>query len=292
MRRFFYFLMMVLPVFVLACSPVDDGGNGGNGGNGDEEKRAKTVARGTEVKPVRAAFYDEGDFMTTLYLTPGDIDYALELEDATWFFGINLSNDLLDGKSHSLESLDESSQFAFCMIDNFYTDKSFTIAVGRMGDATGHFTISKGENYNYDVKLEITVAGTLYKADFVGEFISVEVAPEVKTNYFLCNGTEYEITEATLNKKEEVWGVAFANSSRQSLILKAPARFFENGGIYGFSQSADFVVIYDGRTYSKANGDNGTLELAYNASDNTLTLDFFNNNNLQFNFTGVAAVEE
>lgn len=289
MRKFFYLLMMALPMFVLACKPVDDGGNGGNG---DKEERPNTVARGTEVKPVRATFYDEGDYETTLYLTTGDIDYALELEDVTWFLGINLSNDLLDGKSHSLESLDESSQFTFCMIDNFFTDKSVAIAVGRMGDATGSFTISKGENYNYDVKFEITVAGTLYKADFLGEFISVEVAPEVKTNYFLCNGTEYEITEAALNKKEEVWGVAFANSSHQSLTLKAPARFFENGGIYGFSQSADFVVIYDGRTYSKSNGDSGTLEVSYSASDNALTLDFFNNDNLKFNFTGVAVVEE
>ncbi|MBR4849935.1 MAG: hypothetical protein IKV09_03295 [Alistipes sp.] len=291
MRRFFHFLMMALSMFVLACTPADNGGNGGNGGNGDEEKRANTVTRDSEVKPVRAAFYDEGDFMTTLYLTPGDIDYALELEDATWFLGINLSNDLLDGKSHSLESLGESSQFIFGMTDNFHTDKSFAISIGRMGDATGFFAIGKDENHSYDVKLEITVDGILYKADFVGEFTSVDVAPEVKTNYFICNGTEYEITEATLSKQDEaVWGVAFANSSRQALILKAPARFFENGGIYGFSQSADFVVIYDGRTYSKANGDNGTLELAYNASDNTLTLDFFNNNNLQFNFTG--AVEE
>ena len=64
--------------------------------------------------------------------------------------------------------------------------------------------------------------------------------------------------------------------------------FFNSGdGGRGFSQSKDFTVEYKGVVYSKANGYSGTMISAYDETTQNLVLDFFNNSEVKFNYTGV-----
>lgn len=247
-----------------------------------------TIARGGEVKPLRAAFYDEGDYSTTLYFTPAGLEYFDELKNASWYIYLGVSNRLIDGKAHSLADMDGTSSFEFGVIDNVSSSKTIEIMAGYLRGATGEFTIAKTDAATYTANINITLLGVQYVVSFDGECVSVLDKPEIKTNYFNYKGTEYKISNAALANGSSVWFVYLDNSSNEPIVLCAPESFFTSGGIFGFSQSADFTVSYGDRTYSKANGDNGTLEVSFDASNNEMSLHFFNNADIEFRFDGVA----
>jgi len=250
-----------------------------------------TISRGDEYKPLRAAFYDEGDYSTTLYFTPAGAEYYGELEDVSWYMYIGVSNLLLDGKSHSLAELDGTSSFEFGIIDNVMSSKTIEIMAGYLRGATGEFTISKTAAATYKADINITIQGVTYRASFEDECISVDYAPEKPTNFFTFKGAEYTALSATLTQGAEVWSVEIATSSGKNVVLNAPKAFFNSGnGGRGFSQSADFTVEYDGTVYSKANGYSGTIISAYDEATQHLALDFFNNSDVKFNYTGTVEV--
>lgn len=249
------------------------------------------IARGSEEKPLRAAFYDEGDYSTTLYFTPAGAEYYGELENVSWYMYIGMSNLLLDGESHSLAELDGTSSFEFGIIDNVSSSKTIEIMAGYLRGATGEFTISKTAAATYKADINITIQGVTYTASFEGECISVDYAPEKPTNFFTFKGTDYTALSATLTQGAEVWSVEIATSSGKNVVLNAPKAFFNSGdGGRGFSQSADFTVEYGGTVYSKANGYSGTIISAYDEATQHLALDFFNNSDVRFNYTGTVEV--
>ncbi|MBR6656167.1 MAG: hypothetical protein IKL20_06155 [Alistipes sp.] len=250
------------------------------------------ISRGDEYKPLRAAFYDEGDYSTTLYFTPAGAEYYGELEDVSWYMYIGVSNLLLDGKTHSLAELGGTSSFEFGVIDNVSDMKSTEIMAGFLRGATGEFTILKTAAATYKADINITIQGVTYTASFEDECISVDYAPEKPTNFFTYKGTDYTVLSATLTQGAEVWSVEIATSSGKNVVLNAPKAFFNSGdGGRGFSQSADFTVEYDGTVYSKANGYSGTIISAYDEATQHLALDFFNNSDVKFNYTGTVEVK-
>ena len=250
------------------------------------------IARGGEVNPLRAAFYDEGAYSTTLYFTPAGGEYFDELKNASWYIYLGVSNEFLDGASHSLADMDGTSSFEFGVIDNVSSSKTIEIMAGYLRGGSGNFTISKTDNAKYTASINIKLLGVQYVVEFEGECISVDYAPEKKTNFFDFKGTEYAVTSATLTKGESVWSVEVALSNGKSVVLNAPQEFFNTGdGGRGFSQSKDFTVEYNGTVYSKANGHSGTIISAYNAATNNLALEFFNNSEVKFNYTGVVEVK-
>ena len=261
------------------------------------EQRVKvnenTIARGNEEKPLRTAFYSEVGNTTTLVFTPANIDYFEELEDASWYMFITVSNNLI-GANVDVKNLGANDTFEFGVVDNVRDSKSFSVVNGftDMSDVEGLFKIAKKEEGEYAVNIDISVAGVSYKASFDGECISEHKKQEVKTNYFIYNGSEYAVTGATLTKGASVWSVEIAASNGTSATVVAPQSFFESGGTYGFSQSSLFKVICEGVTYSKANGSSGTVTLKYDDQNKTLTIDFTNYDNLQFNYSGIVTVVE
>ena len=256
------------------------------------EVNDNTIARGGEEKPLRAAFYDEGDYSTTLYFTPAGLEHFGEIDNASWYIYLGVSNRLIDGKAHSLADMDGTSSFEFGVIDNVSSSKTVEIMAGYLRGATGNFTISKTAEATYTASINIKLLGVQYVVEFADECISVDYAPEKKTNFFDFKGTEYLITSATLTKGESVWSAEFATSSGKSVVLNAPQGFFNSGdGGRGFSQSKDFTVEYNGVVYSKAKGYSGTMISTYDAATNNLALDFFNNSDVKFNYTGVVEVK-
>ena len=250
------------------------------------------ITRGDETKPLRAAFYDEGDFATTLYFTPAGLDYFEEIEDASWYIYLGVSNKLVDGKSHSLADMGGTSMFEFGVIDNLSSSKSVEIMAGYLRGATGDFTIAKTADATYDVSINVKLLGVQYVVKFAGKSLSVDYAPEKKINYFDYKGAEYAVTSALLTQGESVWSLELANESGKSVVLNAPKEFFNSGdGGRGFSQSAEFTVEYDGMVYSKANGFSGTIISTFDTATNNLALDFFNNSEVKFNYTGVVEVK-
>ena len=250
------------------------------------------IARGSEDKPLRAVFYDEGDYSTTLYFTPAGLEHFGEIDNASWYIYLGVSNQLIDGKAHSLANMGGTSSFEFGVIDNVSSSKTVEIMAGYLRGATGNFTISKTAVATYTASINIKLLGVQYVVEFEGECITVDYAPEKKTNFFDFKGTEYVITSATLTKGESVWSAEFATSSGKSVVLNAPQGFFNSGdGGRGFSQSADFTVEYNGVVYSKAKGYSGTMISTYDEAKQSLALDFFNNSDVKFNYTGVVEVK-
>ena len=258
------------------------------------EMNENTIVRGNEEKPLRAAFYSESGNTTTLVLTPANIDYFEELEDASWYMQITVSNNLISGSNVDIESLGATDTFEFSVVDNVRNAKSFSIVYGfsDMSDVEGSFNIAKTGEAEYAININLSIADVAYKANFEGECLSEHKQQEVKTNYFIYNGTEYTTTGATLTKGESVWSVEVVASNGKSAVLNAPQQFFVQGGTYGFSQSQSFTVVCEGVTYSKANGSSGTVTLQYDDQNKLLTIDFTNYNNLQFNYSGSVAVVE
>ena len=253
-----------------------------------------TIARGNEEKPLRAAFYSETGNTTTLIFTPANIEYFEELEDASWYMFITVSNNLMSGEKIDVKNLTATDTFEFGVVDNVRNSKSFSVVYGfsDMSEVGGSFKLSKRNEGEYAADIKLSVAGTIYRAGFDGVCISEHKEKEVKTNYFIYNGTESAATGATLTKGASVWSVEIASSNGKNAVLAAPQNFFEPGGTYGFSQSSLFKVVCEGVTYSKANGNSGTATLQYDDTNKTLKIEFTNYDNLQFDYSGVVTVVE
>jgi hypothetical protein len=230
----------------------------------------------------------EEDGYTSLYFTPGNIDYFEEIYDATWFTYITVPTSLTNGQK---QTLSEASLLMFGMVDNLNYDNYVDIYGDDLQGATGYYTITKRGEGVYSANINITVNGVLYKVSFDGTCVSAFAEPEKKTNYLSYNGVEYEITAATLTEANSLYTFTFTNSSGKELVLTAPDSAF-GGDAYGFSQSKDFTVSYDGKLFSKANGNNGTMTAYYKVMSQELELDFTNYDKLNFNYTGAVTVKQ
>ena len=182
--------------------------------------------------------------------------------------------------------------FEFGVIDNLSSSKSVEIMAGYLRGATGDFIITKTAEARYKATINIKLLGVQYIVNFDDKCISVDYAPEKKINYLDYKGSESAITSATLTQGESVWSVELATASGASVVLNAPKGFFNSGdGGRGFSQSKDFTVEYNGVVYSKANGYSGTMISSYDEATQSLALDFFNNSDVKFNYTGLVTIK-
>lgn len=243
-----------------------------------------TISRGDEKKPLRASFYMVDDTYTALYFTPALVEYFNEMVDnASWYLYIMVENRFLTGEKVDLSA---ESLYMFGVIDNADASRSVMIMGEDLQGATGNYSIAEKGEGGYNASLEITVNGVLYKAQFDGTCVPYDAEPEKKVNYLIYNGVEYEVTSARMPSQDDsTYTFRFSTSLDKEILLKAPHSFF-NGNACGFSQSDDFVVEFDGVTFSAANNSRGTITATYDASSSALVLDFTNYNNLQFNFNG------
>ncbi len=243
-----------------------------------------TISRDSERKPLRTAFYSEEGGITYLYFTPAGIEYFEELEIATWYLYFVIDSKLIDGSKHTISS---ETLRQFGLVDNFDSSKSFELS--NMQGASGEYVITKNDTGNYTAIINIMVDAIRYGVEYNGMCISSEYKPEEKSNYLIYNGSEHTILSATLTEGD-VYAVTFKTDDKKSITLTAPASFF-NGNAYGFSQSADFTVTYENRTYSKANGDMGTLTALYSSSNTSLEVSFTNYSDLEFSYKGQVTIK-
>lgn len=250
-----------------------------------------TMTRGDEEKPVRAAFYMAEDGMTALYFTPAEISYFEELYDTTWFVYLMVTDDLV-GKKTDITTVGEESLFMFGLSDQMDENNFIEIANYDLQGATGDFTITKNADGNYKAEINLTIDGKSYTVNYEGACTPYDAVPVVKTNYLVVGEEEFTVSAATLTKGTTVWSVELTTSSGKNLVFTAPESCFD-GETYGFSQSADMTVTYDGVTYSKANGHNGTLTAYYKTLSQQLTVDFTNYGGgdsgytkIEFNYSG------
>ena len=244
------------------------------------------ISRGSEEKPLRSAFYMEEDGLTYLYFTPAGITYFAELELTTWYLYFVFDSTLANGLKHNISA---ATLEMFGLVDNLDSSRSFDLGAEDMDSATGDFTVTRRGAGDYQAVVNVVVEGVAYNVEFNGVCTSVYYEPEERSNYFIYDGNEYAMISATLSVEDALYKFSLNNTGGRPVELTAPQSFF-NGNSYGFSQSADFVVSYNRRTYSKANGDSGTLTAIYNAESQSLELHFTNYAGLEFSYSGEVTV--
>lgn len=241
------------------------------------------IKRGSEEKPLRAAFYMEENGQTFLYFTPSELYYFEELaEMATWYLYIGVDNSCIDGVERTF---DAESLITFGVVDNVNASKSMEIYGDDLQGAQGRYTITKNSEGNYTANIIVSMGNSGYKVEFEGDCISYLLAPEKKTNFISYGGEEFTITGATLSTENEVYTFVLTTSNGKNIEVVALESLLD-GAPHGFSQFPELSVTYNGKSYCKANGNSGTLTILYQSESKSVEIDFTDYNEITLNYIG------
>lgn len=241
------------------------------------------IKRGSEQKPLRAAFYKEADGQTYLYFTPSELYYFEELaEMATWYLYIGVESSCIDGEERVF---DESSLITFGVVDNINYSKSMQVYGNDLQGVQGRYTITKNSDGNYTANIIVSVDNSGYKVEFDGDCISYLEAPEKKSNYLSYGGEEYALEGATLSVENDVYTFVLTASNGKSVEIIATESLLD-GKPHGFSQFPSLSVTYNGKTYCKANGNSGTLTINYKRVSQSVEIDFTDYGEITLNYIG------
>lgn len=222
------------------------------------EVNENEIGIGETIKPIRAAFYMEDEDMTCLYFTPSEIYYFYEeIDMATYYMYLIMDNSLLTGEDIELDELGDKT-FMFGMVDNA-TGDMISFDNTSLDGIEGAFNVIKTDVGCYAATFEFIIDGEMYYVSYEGECTSVdEEAPE-EENVFACGDEFLVIESAELEKGEELWTLWMNLENEKTVSIVMPAEYFTDEEEHGFSFDQRISVTYDGRTYSKDNGDSGTV---------------------------------
>lgn len=238
------------------------------------------IGRGDEMKPLRSSFYKVEEGLTYLFFTPANISYFSELDIARWYMYLVIPTDKVTTKG--------AEAVRFGVIDNVDAANSFEIDADAIAQAAGTCNIATSGEGEYTADILFDIADVTYFVKFDGTCISadVEESVEVLETYFKYNGEELTIESAVLVKKDEVWTLDLAVSNGRMASVTMSPDFFAKGGTFGFSQDKNMAVGYAGKTYSKANGDSGTVTMHLDDANGIVETQFTNYKDLEFYYKG------
>ena len=242
------------------------------------------IALDGENKPVRTAFYESKDGMTTIYLTPAGISYFEELEITTYYAYITLQDSQCDGSRLNVSDI-KCAGFVNNLNgthkSSIDTKTSGTVNVLKDPDDPWHFT----------VMAELDFSGTTLEISFDGNAISTEVT-EVKESVVEYDGKKQTIKEVWLNtmpNPEDTRSVVILTEEGNDVCLTMPRNFID-GNAHGFSQSPYMNIRYNDTIFSKATGYSGTVTVGIDGS--TMTIEATNYKNLKIYYEGPFKVSE
>ena len=243
-------------------------------------------AKGDALKPLRAAFYMKEDELTYLYFTPGAISYFEELEIATSFMSLVVSDNLINGKKIELSDITANQFFIFGYIDNA-TGEKVVVTNETLDIAEGILCIKNPEEGIYTVTFEFIIEDEVYYVYYDGECTSASIeAPIVEIeSHFVCGDEKASIMDAELEKGEELWTLSLILDNAKRVTITMPANFW-SFEVVGFSQNINISVSYDGTTWSKANKNSGTITPSLDEEAGTIEIQFTNYNNCEFYYSG------
>lgn len=239
-----------------------------------------------EDKPVRAAFYERTADGVAFYLTPGAIESASELEDATCYVRLYVGNALLNQEVNIQTA---NRPFAFTYVDN-YAGKSTTIENGDTQGAGGTFSVMEKDcENNFRVEFAMDgIDGHLLEGFYNGPFAVFDLT--VPNQYALGEEEPTPIRSALLDKSDQARyalyfcsreGVASLETMEAAdpvICYLAPSLF--TGNPIGFSIAPEDVsIVYKGVTYDRnsTSGDNPLANggnIAATLNGTTATVDF------------------
>lgn len=238
------------------------------------------IGRGDEVKPLRSSFYKEEEGQTYLFFTPANISYFSELDIERWYMYLVIPSDKVTTKG--------AEAVRFGVVDNVDSANSFELDADAIAEAAGTCYVATSGEGRYTADISFDIADVTYFVKFDGTCISADVEEpvEVLETYFKYNGEELTIESAVLVKKDDVWTLNLAVSNGRMASVTMSPDFFAKGGTFGFSQDKNLAVGYAGKTYSKANGDSGTVTMHLDESSGIVETQFTNYKDLEFYYKG------
>ena len=229
-------------------------------------------------KPVRTAFYQREDGMTAIYLTPAGIDFFEDLEIVTYYAYIILEDSQCHGKTLSVNDIVAAGyvdNVNSLVVDSNDTETTGILNVLADQDDPAHFVVSA----------DLNLGGSTLKLRFDGTAIDALVKETVR-NELIYEGQPYEIEAAYLDMKQNDSGtytLSLKTERGDYLRITMPEGFFD-GNAYGFSQSPDFYIEYDGQVYSKALGSSGTARVSL--GEGTIEVEATNYENIEVTYVG------
>lgn len=267
--------------------------------NMEAEARAEIneniIARGEERGVLRSSFYQVENGVVGLWFSVSEIDYYNELMlndgpwSATWYTHLELSEELM-GRSLDIQNLPQNSAFLFEVVDNVNASNSFVITCDDLQQASGSCSVEEIDDEVYRVLLKLTVKGVIYEITFEGECVSSAETRPINNESYITYGKgkdvqKISLVSATIDTATDVWVVELTATDQSIFTATIPSNFF-TGEAKGFSQSPNLTISYNGRTYSKANGDSGTVFAAYDEATSQLNFEFIGYDDLDCIYKG------
>lgn len=229
--------------------------------------------------PVRAAFLRKSGEELSLYFTSGDIEYAEDLEICNNYLSVTQSIGLCDGLRRNVTA---QSPVELKAVDNSTGDVVKNTAASELEGTYSLYVDPENPNY-FVFTLDLEMDGNVFKMEYRGEPTDYLLAKPFPQGIFLKNETR-DITEVSYREENGVAIISLKDNTEREAQIFMPVSDVD-GKAHGFSQNPDiYKVVYDSQTYSKPNGNVGTLTVS--RSETNLRVEFTNYSGLKIAYQG------
>lgn len=234
---------------------------------------------------LRAVFAEQKAEGINFYLTPGNIDSALELENCYYYVRLFVPQSNMDGRELDVQGRCQEYELTF--VDNV-TDVNnpqiVNISSDNPASAQGTISVLDNEDGTYDVRIDIRNLGT--NADRTLSVVYVEGTPMeyslvVPSNYTVANEAPIDLKSAILkyNETEKMYTIYLSSKENVTtlegmadadIVVTMPEDFVNDDKVHGFSgdeNNAKVSVKYAGDTFcqSTTSSSDDALALGGNA---------------------------
>lgn len=229
--------------------------------------------------PVRAAFVQKSGEDVSLYFTAGDIEYSEDLEICNNYLSITQPLSLCDGIIRSVSS---NSPLELKAVDNFTGEVVKNTSASQLEGTYSLYVDSQNPNY-FVFNLDLLLDGNSFKLEYRGEPVDYLLAKPFPQGIFLKNETR-DIIAVTYREEDGVAVISLKDNTEREAQIWMPVSDVD-GSNHGFSQAPDiYKVTYDSKTYSRPNGDAGTVKVS--RSESNIRVEFTNYVGLKIAYQG------
>lgn len=229
--------------------------------------------------PIRAAFVKKSASNLSLFVTAGDIEYSEDLEICNNYLCVSLPLSDCDGISRKVEKF---SLVEIKAVDNFTGEQLSNNTASNVKGTFSVYTSAEEPDY-YVFTLDLEMDGNVFKVEYRGKPTDYLLAKPFPQGIFLKNETR-DITEVSYREENGVAIISLKDNTEREAQIFMPVSDVD-GKAHGFSQNPDiYKVVYDSRTYSRPNGDAGTLTVS--RSETNLRVEFTNYSGLKIAYQG------
>lgn len=231
-----------------------------------------------DTKPVRTAFHESKEGMTTIYLTPAGISYFEEIDITTYYAYITVEDSQCNGRTMSVKDIEcagYGDNLKGIYKSSYDTEVTGTVNVLRDPEDPSHYTVAAALDFE----------GNTLELRFDGKAISTELKEE-KESAVIYDSKKQKIQDVSLDKTsnpEFTYSAIILTEDGTEIRIKFPLAYID-GVAHGFSQSPYLTITYGEDIFSKATGYSGTVTIG--TEGGTITIEATNYKNFEIFYQG------